>query len=222
VVPGVGLGGYDSVCGGGLGNGAPFTSPVGPPPVSRTVTFGRDPAGGDALSGDALLRQLLERIAALENHREPASVDPRGGRGSPTPSMVSQASTPSATSDNAASLDLALGLPDEELQHAADKHLSKQWAKLLSSAKLTLDQKSTAAALNAILCLGRSHRHLAYVTDQLLASGVGHDDARRVADEDLAVAGDAEREGRRSTLGPRWVNPGSPIFFGHPWVPAEN
>ncbi len=29
-------------------------------------------------------------------------------------------------------------------------------------------------------------------------------------------------EGRRSTLGPRWVNRGSPIFGGHPWVPAEN
>ena len=28
--------------------------------------------------------------------------------------------------------------------------------------------------------------------------------------------------GRRSTLGPRWVNSGSPIFGGHPWVPAEN
>ncbi len=28
--------------------------------------------------------------------------------------------------------------------------------------------------------------------------------------------------GRRSTLGPRWVNRGSPIFGGHPWVPAEN
>jgi len=30
------------------------------------------------------------------------------------------------------------------------------------------------------------------------------------------------RRGRRSTLGPRWVNRGSPIFGGHPWVPAEN
>ena len=29
-------------------------------------------------------------------------------------------------------------------------------------------------------------------------------------------------EGRRSTLGPRWVIGGSPIFGGHPWVPAEN
>ena len=28
--------------------------------------------------------------------------------------------------------------------------------------------------------------------------------------------------GRRSTLGPRWVNRGSPIFGGQPWVPAEN
>jgi len=28
--------------------------------------------------------------------------------------------------------------------------------------------------------------------------------------------------GRRSTLGPRWVIGGSPIFGGHPWVPAEN
>jgi hypothetical protein len=31
-----------------------------------------------------------------------------------------------------------------------------------------------------------------------------------------------QREGRRSTLGPRWVNRGSPIFGGHPWVPSEN
>ena len=30
-----------------------------------------------------------------------------------------------------------------------------------------------------------------------------------------------EREGRRSTLGPRWVNRGSPIFGGQPWVPAQ-
>ena len=162
--------------------------------MSRTVTFGGDPAGGDALSNDALLRQLLARITALESSREPASVDGGGGRTSPTPSMASQASTPSAASDNYASLDHALGLPDEDLQHAADKHLSKKWAKLLSSAKLTLDQKSTAAALNVILCLGRSHRHLAYVLDQLLASGVGHDDSRRVADEALAVAVEAERE----------------------------
>ena len=28
--------------------------------------------------------------------------------------------------------------------------------------------------------------------------------------------------GRRSTLGPRWVIGGSPIFGGHSWVPAEN
>jgi hypothetical protein len=116
--------------------------------------------------------------------------------------MASQASTPSATSDHTtASLDLALGLPDEDLQHEADKHLSKKWAKLLSSAKLTLDQKSTAAALNVILCLGRSHRHLAYVLDQLLASGVGHDDSRRVADEALAVAVEAEREPQKSGVG---------------------
>ncbi len=27
--------------------------------------------------------------------------------------------------------------------------------------------------------------------------------------------------GRRSTLGPRWVNRGSPIFGGQPWVPAQ-
>jgi len=108
--------------------------------------------------------------------------------------MASQASTPSATSDHTASLDQALGVPDEDLRHAADKHVSRRWAKLLSSAKLTLDQKSTAAALNVILCLGRSHRHLAYVLDQLLASGVGHDDSRRVADEALAVAAEAERE----------------------------
>ena len=27
--------------------------------------------------------------------------------------------------------------------------------------------------------------------------------------------------GRRSTLGPRWVIGGSPIFGGHPWVPAR-
>ena len=30
------------------------------------------------------------------------------------------------------------------------------------------------------------------------------------------------RGGRGSTLGPRWVIGGSPIFGGHPWVPAEN
>ena len=29
------------------------------------------------------------------------------------------------------------------------------------------------------------------------------------------------RAGRRTTLGPRWVNRGSPIFWGQPWVPAE-
>jgi hypothetical protein len=203
VAPNASFGG-DGV--GGLGRGGPgygegggsfsrgFASPVAPPPAPRTVTFGGAPAGGDALGNDALLRQLLARITALESSREPASVDGGGGRTSPTPSMASQASTPSATSDHTASLDLALGLPDEELQHAADKHLSRKWAKLLSSAKLTLDQKSTAAALNVILCLGRSHRHLAYVLDQLLASGVGHDDARRVADEALAVAVEAERE----------------------------
>ena len=28
-------------------------------------------------------------------------------------------------------------------------------------------------------------------------------------------------DGRRSTLGPRWVNRGSPIFGGQPWVPAQ-
>ncbi len=33
---------------------------------------------------------------------------------------------------------------------------------------------------------------------------------------------EAFESGRRSTLGPRWVNRGSPIFGGHPWVPAEN
>jgi len=27
--------------------------------------------------------------------------------------------------------------------------------------------------------------------------------------------------GRRSTLGPRWVNRGSPFFGGQPWVPAQ-
>ena len=202
VVGGFGVGG--SARGGpvsGLGYGAgvdsfgrpQFASPAAPPPAPR-VTFGGAPAGGDALSTDAVLRELLTRITALESRREPASGDGVGGRTSPTPSMASQASTPSATSDNYASLDQALGVPDEDLLHAADKHLSRRWAKLLSSAKLTLDQKSTAAALNVILCLGRSHRHLAYVLDQLLASGVGHDDSRRVADEALAVAAEAERE----------------------------
>jgi len=29
------------------------------------------------------------------------------------------------------------------------------------------------------------------------------------------------QSGRRSTLGPRWVNRGSPIFGGQPWVPAQ-
>lgn len=209
VAPHVGFGGsgsvggglgYGAAGGGGLGYGAAggsfaaFTSPVAPPPASRAVTFGGDPSGGVVLSGDDW-RQLQARIAALEGSRASASIDALPVRaGSPTPSTASQASTPSATSDHTASLDLALGLPDEELQHAADKHLSKKWAKLLSSAKLTLDQKSTAAALNVILCLGRSHRHLAYVLDQLLASGVGHEDARRVADEALAVAVEAERE----------------------------
>ena len=38
----------------------------------------------------------------------------------------------------------------------------------------------------------------------------------------LSAAPDDAFLGRRSTLGPRWVNPGSPIFFGHPCVPAEN
>ena len=170
VAPDASQGGYG---GGGLARGGPgyglgygagggsfsraFASPVAPPPAPRTVTFGGDPAGGDALSNDAVLRQLLARITALESSREPASVDGGGGRTSPTPSMASQASTPSATSDHSASLDHALGLPDEDLQHAADKHLSKKWAKLLSSAKLTLDQKSTAAVFNALLCIGHSH-----------------------------------------------------------------
>jgi hypothetical protein len=37
------------------------------------------------------------------------------------------------------------------------------------------------------------------------------------------VAEEAEGEnGRRSSLGPRWVIGGSPIFGRHPWVPAEN
>jgi hypothetical protein len=142
-----------------------------------------------------VLRQLLDHIAALESRRESASVDVSCVRpSSPTPSEASQASTPSTTSNNAASLDHALGLPDDELKHAPDKHLSKKWAKLLSSAKLTLDQKSTAAALNAILCLGRCLRHLSYTTDQLLASGAGHDDAWRAADEALAVTVDSEQE----------------------------
>lgn len=204
VAPDTSQGGYgvEGLARGGLGYGAvggsfsrAFASPGAQPPAPRNVTFGGDPAGGDALSNDAVLRQLLARITALESSREPALGDGGGGRTSPTPSMASQASTPSATSDNnSASLDHALGLPDEDLQHAADKHLSKKWARLLSSAKLTLDQKSTAAALNVILCLGRSHRHLASVLDHLLASGVGHDDSRRVADEALAVAVEAERE----------------------------
>ena len=39
----------------------------------------------------------------------------------------------------------------------------------------------------------------------------------------VAVAGRAVAwAGRRSTLGPRWVNRGSPIFGGQPWVPVEN
>jgi hypothetical protein len=203
------LGGYGAVgslgaraAAGGLGSsvgGGHFSrgiaSPPAPPPVSRTVTFVRDTAGSDAPSGDALLRQFLDRIAALESRRDPASLDVSGGRpSSPTPSEASQASTPSTTCNNVTSLDHALGLPDDEFNHAPDKHLSKKWVKLLSSSKLTLDQKSTAAELNAILCLGLCLRHLSYATDQLLASGAGHDDARRAADEDLAVTVDAEQE----------------------------
>jgi hypothetical protein len=38
----------------------------------------------------------------------------------------------------------------------------------------------------------------------------------------LPMWSDPVRYGRRSTLGPRWVIGGSPIFGGHPWVPAEN
>jgi hypothetical protein len=133
---------------GGLGYGVGggsfsrgFASPAAPLPAPRTVTFGGDPAGGDTLSNDALLRQLLARITALKSSREPASVDGGGGRTSLTPSMASQASTPLAASDHASSLDLALGLPDDDLRLEADKHLSKQWAKWLSSDKLTLDHK---------------------------------------------------------------------------------
>jgi hypothetical protein len=137
---------------------------------------------------------MLDRLEALEGRREPASVEVGGARsgvggarsdvggarsGSPTPSSASQASTPSAASDPAASLDLALGLPDDDLRHEADKHLSKQWAKRLSSAKLTLDHKSTLAVVNNLLCLGRSHRLLSYVLDLLLDPNVGHDDSRR-------------------------------------------
>jgi hypothetical protein len=102
------LGGYGAVgslggrgTAGGLGSGVGgghfsrgIASPAAPPPVSSTVTFGRDTAGSDAPSGDTLLRQLLDRIAALESHCEPASVDVCGGRpSSPTPSEASQAST---------------------------------------------------------------------------------------------------------------------------------
>jgi hypothetical protein len=148
--PAENLGGYCAVgslggraAGGGLGSsvggGHFIVSPAAPPPVSRTVTFCRDTAGSDTPISDDLLRQLLDRITALESHREPASVYVRGGRpSSPTPSEASQASTPLTTSNNAASLDHTLGLPDDELKHAPDKHLSKKWAKLLSSAKLTL------------------------------------------------------------------------------------
>jgi len=91
---------------GGLGRGGPgygaggvpfsrgFASPAGPPPAQRTVTFGGAPAGGDTLSNGAVLRQVLARLTALESSREPALVNGGGeGRTSPTPTLVSQAST---------------------------------------------------------------------------------------------------------------------------------
>jgi hypothetical protein len=117
--PAENLGGYGAVgslggraAAGGLGFGVGgghfsrgITSPADPLTVSRTVTFGSDPAGSDATRGVVLLRQLLDCIAALESRREP--VDVSGGRpSSPTLSEASQASTPSTTSNNAAQLRL--------------------------------------------------------------------------------------------------------------------
>jgi hypothetical protein len=203
-VLGGGFGGYGSVSGGGGGGlGSPLTTPGGQP-GSRNVTFVA-PAGGAAPSGNALLQQMLARLAALERA---AASDASGARAprvpsrresapgedsversdSPTPSEFSQASTEADVG-----LDSALGVADPDLQHAADRHLSKQWARSLHAAKLTLDQKSTAAVLNALLCIGRSHRFLSFALDSLVATAGAHTD-RRYADEALGVAVEAERE----------------------------
>ncbi len=122
--------GYDIADGNFGRDSLPRASPLAPPTGSRTVTFGHDTAGSDTTIIDTVLRQILDCITALEgrpSRPESASGDVSGVRPSSlTPSEDSQTSTPSNTSNNTSWLDHALGVPDDELKHVSDKHLSKK------------------------------------------------------------------------------------------------